>query len=88
MQNTPNPFNPTTAIRFVVPEGGARVALRVYDVEGRLVRTLVDGHRPAGSQAAVWDGASDSGVASASGVYFYRLEAPGFTQTRKMVLLK
>lgn len=88
MQNTPNPFNPTTAIRFEVPDGGARLALRVYDVEGRLVRTLVEGHRAAGPHTLLWDGSSDSGVASASGVYFYRLEAPGFTQTRKMVLLR
>ena len=88
MQNTPNPFNPATTIRLVVPDGGARVTLRVYDVEGRLIRTLIDGHRPSGPDAVVWDGSDAAGNPAATGLYFYRLEAPGFAQTRKMVLLK
>jgi hypothetical protein len=87
-QNTPNPFNPATTIGFEVPEGGARVRLRVYDVNGRLVRTLVDGYRPAGPGSAEWDGTDGDGNSAASGLYFYRLEAPGFAQTKKMVLLK
>jgi hypothetical protein len=88
MQNTPNPFNPATTIRLVVPDGGARVTLRVYDVEGRLVRTLIDGHRRAGPDAVVWDGTDAAGNRAATGLYFYRLESTGFAQTRKMVLLK
>ena len=85
----PNPFNPTTSISYSFRESG-RVQLRVYDVAGRLVRTLVDDFQPARGQGytVVWDGRSDAGQSVATGVYFYRLETPGFSETRKMVLLK
>jgi hypothetical protein len=86
-QNVPNPFNPTTTIRYHVPAGGA-VTLRVYDVSGRLVRTLVDGHQTPGSKSVIWNGADDRGHGVSSGVYFYRMEAPGFSKTRKMLLLQ
>jgi hypothetical protein len=86
-QNVPNPFNPNTTIAYGLAADGA-VSLRVYDVSGALVRVLVDGWRPAGPHEAVWDGRNGSGEAMSSGVYFYRLQADGFTQTRKMVLLK
>jgi hypothetical protein len=87
-QNVPNPFNPTTVIQYVVPESGAYVTLRIYDVGGRLVRTLVDGVVRSGLKSVVWDGRDGRGVRAASGVYFYRLEAPGYVKTRKMVLMK
>jgi hypothetical protein len=87
-QNVPNPFNPVTSIRFDVAPGGARVTLRVFDVEGRLVRTLVDGFEAEGERTAVWDGSDSRGYPVASGLYFYRLEAPDFVETRKMLLLK
>jgi flagellar hook assembly protein FlgD len=64
------------------------VTLRVFDVEGGLVRTLVDGRRPAGRNVVTWDGVNDNGTQVASGVYFYRLRTPGYAKTRKMVLLK
>ena len=86
-QNYPNPFNPVTTIRFGVREKGP-VTLRVYDVAGRLVRTLVDGVRDAGAYREVWEGRNNRGSCAASGVYFYRLGAKGFERTRKMVLLK
>jgi hypothetical protein len=87
-QNYPNPFNPTTAIEFTVKER-ARVALRVYNVAGQLVATLVDGVRAPGvTHRAEWDGLNRSGNSVASGVYFYRLQTPGVSITRKMVLLK
>ncbi len=86
-QNHPNPFNPTTMIAFSIRQRG-QVTLKVYDVSGALVRTLVDENRPAGSHEVPWDGRDTRGQGVASGVYFYRLEAPGFTKTRKMVLLK
>jgi hypothetical protein len=84
----PNPFNPSTTIRYDVPNGGVRVSIAVFDVTGRRVRSLVDGARPAGEQSVTWDGRDDGGTTVASGVYFYRMIAGSFAQTRKMVLLK
>jgi hypothetical protein len=86
-QNYPNPFNPTTHIRFSMPAPGP-FRLTVHDAAGRRVRTLRDGVAPAGWHDARWDGRDDAGRRVASGVYFYRLEAPGGTQARKMLLLK
>jgi len=87
-QNVPNPFNPTTMIRFDVPAGSGIVTLRIYDVAGRLVRTLANGNQTPGEKRAIWDGTNEHGEGVASGVYFYRLTAPGFEMTRKMVFLK
>lgn len=81
-QNYPNPFNPVTEIRFQVPER-ARVTLRVYDLVGNEVSTLVDDEKSAGSYTVVYNG---SGLAS--GVYFYRLQAGAFVQTKRMHLIK
>jgi len=86
-QNVPNPFNPTTLIKYEVASE-ARVSLVVFEVSGRRVRTLVARAQPAGRYQAVWDGRDEGGRAVSSGVYFYRLEAGAFTQTRRMVLLK
>lgn len=85
--NEPNPFNPRTTIRFSLAAPGA-VDLWVYDLRGRRVRTLLDESRPAGVQQVVWDGRDDAGVPLASGMYFYRLVANDFEQSRKMLLLK
>jgi hypothetical protein len=87
-QNVPNPFNPATAIAYTVPEGGAAVRLDVLDLEGRLVRTLIDGLRPAGRHTATWDGLTRRGTPAAAGVYLYRLESDGRTETRKMALVQ
>jgi hypothetical protein len=84
----PNPFNPQTSIAYAVPAEGGRVTLQVFDLQGRLVKTLVNGHRDAGEHVAVWTGRNEDGRRAASGTYFYRLEAPGFTRTEKMVLVK
>ena len=84
----PNPFNPVTTISFEVPDGGANVSLRIYDVSGRLIRTLVDGVAPSGLRSASWDGTNDAGEPVTSGMYFYRLTAPSFSETKKMLLLK
>jgi hypothetical protein len=86
-QNVPNPFNPTTAITFSLAQAGP-VELAIYDVTGRLVRTLVKGNRPAAQHTVSWDGKDERGSQVSSGVYFYRLRAGRFTATRKMVLLK
>jgi len=86
-QNFPNPFNPTTKISFGLSAPGP-VSLRIYDATGRLVRVLVEGVRPAGHYAETWDGRDSRGAAVASGVYFCRLDAGAFTETRKMALLR
>jgi fibronectin type 3 domain-containing protein len=87
-ENFPNPFNPSTAIRYVVPQPGARVRIEIYDLSGRRVRTLVDQGRDAGTYLTVWRGRDDLGGAVGSGVYFYRAEIGGYRVERKMVLLK
>ena len=87
-QNVPNPFNPSTLIRYDVPVGGGEVTLRIYNVAGRLVRTLVDGPQAAGENRVTWNGRNDYGSSVATGVYFYRMTAPGFEMTKKMVLLQ
>jgi hypothetical protein len=88
-QNYPNPFNPQTRITYFVPDGKAQqVSLVIYDVTGARVRTLVNGQKGAGRFVELWDGRNDHGNPVGSGVYFYRLRMPGFTQTRKLVLLK
>lgn len=87
-QNFPNPFNPSTTIRYTLPEE-ARVTLVIYDLLGRQVRTLLrDAQHNAGYHTAVWDGRDDAGRPVASGVYLYRIEAGAHQGTRKMVLVK
>jgi len=86
-QNRPNPFGPATTIAFQAPAGGD-VLLRVFDPAGRVVRTLVDGSVDGGSHIASWDGRNDEGGLVGSGVYFYRFETDGVTETRKMILTR
>lgn len=88
LESYPNPFNPSTTIRFALPNAET-VSLAVYDVTGRLVRTLLhDAKKPAGFFEAQWDGTDASGKPAASGVYFFRLTTSKETLTRKAVLLK
>jgi hypothetical protein len=87
-QNAPNPFNPSTTIHYDVPDGGGDVTLQIYDVSGRLVRTLVNGYEPSGARAVSWNGRNDHGHPMASGIYFYRMTAPGFSEMKKMILLR
>jgi hypothetical protein len=86
-QNAPNPFNPGTTIRYTVSERGP-ATLRIYDVRGRLVRTLTDRVLAPDQYTVTWDGKDDAGHGVPSGVYFYRLEANGTSMSRRMVLLK
>ncbi|GEM_PF-3363152 len=86
-QNVPNPFNPATQIAFETPADGP-VNLTVYNLLGQRVRVLVDERRVAGRYVATWDGRDELGRPTATGLYLYRLTAPGFTQTRKMMLLR
>jgi hypothetical protein len=86
-ENRPNPFNPSTAFGFVLPTGGF-AELRVIDVQGRVVRTLVSGELPAGNHNATWDGTDESGRAVASGVYIAALSGPGVSESRRVVLTR
>jgi len=86
-QNYPNPFNPATTIAFNLSHA-SRITLHVYDMTGKKVRTLINGHYAAGHHTLLWNGTNDAGQAVSSGVYFYRLEAGNFRQTRKMLLVR
>lgn len=87
-QNYPNPFNPSTSIRFVLPIDKA-ISVTVYDVSGRVVKTLVNNQvYSQGAHEVQWDGTTDGGAAAASGTYLYTLEFGNFAQTKTMVLLK
>ncbi|HPU85958.1 MAG TPA: FlgD immunoglobulin-like domain containing protein [Candidatus Latescibacteria bacterium] len=85
--NAPNPFNPATTIRFDLPADGF-VTLAVYDISGRLVRTLAEGNTGAGVHGVVWDGRDGNGRDVASGVYLVRLAAPQGVLTGRMTLLR
>ena len=86
-QNYPNPFNPSTHIRFQLAMD-ARVTLEVFNLLGQKVRRLASSQYPAGAHTVVWDGLSDAGTPAASGIYFYRLSAGEFVQSRRMLLLR
>jgi hypothetical protein len=86
-QNMPNPFNPTTEIAFSLP-AAAQVQLDILNIVGQRVRTLVDEFRAAGNHTVTWDSKDDNGNNVSSGVYFYRLRAGDYADTKKMVLMK
>ncbi|MDD4050929.1 MAG: FlgD immunoglobulin-like domain containing protein [candidate division Zixibacteria bacterium] len=86
-QNSPNPFNPTTTIYFAAPQAG-QVKVAVFNILGQNIKDLVDGYMEAGYHQVVWDGKDRSGDAVASGIYFYKISANNFSDTKKMVLLK
>jgi len=87
LKNYPNPFNPVTRIQFVL-DRDARVSLRVFDVHGRAVRTLVDSYLASGQRVVGWDGRDDGGRLLASGTYFVRLEGGGAYLSRTVNLIK
>jgi len=87
-QNYPNPFNPTTTIRFGLADAQTFVSLKVYDVSGREVRTLINENISAGQYSVEWDGKDNNGREVSGGIYLYRLTAGSFVQTRKMTFLK
>ena len=91
-QNFPNPFNPSTTIRFSLAgnrgDESVHTTLKIYSWRGREIRTLVDEERPPGEYLAHWNGENSNGVRMASGTYLYRLHAGAYSSTRKMVLGK
>ena len=86
-QNYPNPFNPTTTIDFYIASAG-KTEMKIFDVRGNLVRTLLNEQFPAGSHSVVWDGTDNGGRKVASGSYFYQLETNGRLMTKKSLLIK
>jgi hypothetical protein len=94
-QNYPNPFNPNTKIKYTVPSVTLRqaqsdilVTLKVFDVLGNEVATLVNEEKPAGEYEVEFSVGQDSSPDIASGIYFYQLKAANYTETKKMILLK
>ena len=87
INNYPNPFNPETKIRFFIPEP-AMVSLTIYDVQGRMVKQLVNAIVDQGIYDFTWDGRDQTGQAVASGTYVYTLQTATFTQSRKMILMR
>ncbi|TFH65149.1 MAG: T9SS type A sorting domain-containing protein, partial [Candidatus Zixiibacteriota bacterium] len=86
-QNRPNPFNPETVIKYALPNA-TQVSIRIYNIVGQLVNTLVDDYQPAGQHQVVWNGTNENGERVASGIYLYRFVTPDHQQTLKMTLLK
>lgn len=86
-QNYPNPFNPMTEMRFDIPTR-SRVQISIYNILGHRVNTLIDQEIGAGTYIATWDGTTSNGQAAPSGVYFYRMTAGNFAQTKKAMLVK
>jgi 5'-nucleotidase / UDP-sugar diphosphatase len=87
LQNYPNPFNPQTEIAYTLP-GDSHVKLAIYNTLGQEVKVLVDEYQNAGKRKVIWDGLNENGEKVASGIYFYKLDAGGSVQTKKMSLIK
>jgi hypothetical protein len=86
-QSYPNPFNPVCNIDYALPSD-CDVKLTVYNILGQKVRVLVDEHQSAGYKSVEWDGKDDQSRQLTTGIYFYRLQAEDFVQSKKMVLIK
>ena len=86
-QNYPNPFNPVTTIEYSIAND-SHVNLSVYNVKGQLIRTLVNEFKKSNNYKVIWDGKNDRDHDVTSGVYFYRIKANEFIQTRKLVILR
>ena len=86
-QNFPNPFNPSTNINFNVSKP-SNTLINIYDINGQLVRTLINDFRDSGHQSVIWDGKSNNDISVSSGTYFYQITVGNFVDTKKMILLK
>ncbi len=86
LQNYPNPFNPSTTIQFRVPNSGF-VSLKIYNLLGSEIATLINENLPAGQHKVTWDGKNQMGAQITTGVYFYQIKTPEFSQTKKMLLM-
>ncbi len=88
LPNYPNPFNPTTIISFSVTQNSDFVKLEIYNVKGQKVKQLVSSQLSAGQHSVEWDGKDENNQSVTSGIYFYKLQTNGFSQTKKMILAK
>jgi len=86
-QNFPNPFNPTTTLRYDLPRD-SHVLITIYDIRGREVKTLVNENQGAGYRIMQWDATNDFGQPISAGMYIYAIQANDFRMVRKMILLK
>ena len=86
-QNYPNPFNPATTIEYSLPQR-SDVVIEIFDILGRKVRQFVNETRSAGVYKVMWDGTDQSGNPVSTGIYFYRIQAGEFVESRKMLLIK
>ncbi|MGK9475480.1 FlgD immunoglobulin-like domain containing protein [Melioribacter sp. OK-6-Me] len=85
--NFPNPFNPSTNISFTIPRSEF-VTLKIYDIKGQEIRTLVNGNYPAGTYQFEWNGKDNNNISVAAGVYIYSIQAGHFNKSARMILLK
>jgi hypothetical protein len=86
-QNFPNPFNPSTTIRYSL-SGPENISIRIYDVSGQLVKEINKEHNQAGEYEVIWDGSNNNGEKISSGIYFYRLSVGNYNEAKKMILIK
>ena len=86
-QNYPNPFNPATRLRYDIPEN-SHVNIKIYDLIGRKVKTLVNQTQDAGFKSIIWNATNDYGKPVSAGIYLYQIQAGEYISTKKMVLLK
>ena len=86
-QNYPNPFNPFTTVRYALPENGF-INITIYDMMGRVVKTLMNGYQTAGFQTIQWNATNNRNEPVSAGLYLFTIQAGEFRQTKKMVLLK
>ncbi|MFA5833066.1 MAG: T9SS type A sorting domain-containing protein [Bacteroidota bacterium] len=87
LPNYPNPFNPTTTITYTIPQSNV-VAVRIYDVTGRLITTLYDAYQESGEHRIIWNGRNSAGQLVSSGMYISEIRFEGSVITRKMMMLK
>jgi flagellar hook assembly protein FlgD len=85
--NFPNPFNPTTTLRYDLPQNSF-VNITIYDLNGREVKKLVRSEQVSGNHSLTWNGTNDQGKLLSAGVYLYQIQSGEFVQTKKMVLMK
>jgi hypothetical protein len=86
-QNFPNPFNPSTTIQYNVPKAG-NVEVKIFDIQGRLVRSLVKSYQQAGAHSLIWDSRSSTGLTVSSGTYLCQVMFDGSALIKKLVLIK